>query len=72
VSFLLRYIATDAAGECVHDETVVANVAALEAIEKDVWVLGQKITLRVEFDPPLAPAEMPPREEVSAPIGTGA
>jgi hypothetical protein len=55
VSFLIRYTFTMEDGEVVHDETVVGDVRELEAIEKDVWVLGQRGTLRVAFDPPLAP-----------------
>jgi hypothetical protein len=54
LSFLIRYTFTMANGEVVHDETVVAELEELTAIEKDVWVFWMRGTLRVEFDPPLA------------------
>lgn len=56
MSFLIQYTATDDQGEIVHDETVVADVDPLEAISKDVWVLGRRVTLRIAFDPPLTAA----------------
>ena len=60
MSFLIRYVATEVqSGEVTHDETVVASVEALFAIEKSVFVLGQELNLRIEFDPPLQPVEAP-------------
>jgi hypothetical protein len=58
MSFLIRYTFT-IGGEVEHDETVVATVDELVALEKGVTVLGQTGTLRVEFDPPLVPSEVP-------------
>ena len=58
MTFLIRYVFTTADGEVQHDETVVATVESLTAIEKHVSVLGQHGTLRVEFDPPLAPVSV--------------
>jgi hypothetical protein len=55
--FLTRYTFTLANGEVIHDETVVGDVADLRSISKDVWIAGERGTLRVEFDPPLAPVE---------------
>jgi hypothetical protein len=55
VTFLTRYTFTLASGEVVHDETVIGDVADLSAIEKIVYINGERGTLRVEFDPPLAP-----------------
>jgi len=57
MSFLIRYVFTMDDGEVAHDETVVADVRSLDAIEKDVWVLGRRGTLRIEFDPALVPLE---------------
>ena len=57
MAFLIRYICRLDNGEVVHDETVIGTVESLVAIEKGIQLFGQHATLRVEFDPPLQPAE---------------
>jgi hypothetical protein len=69
MSFLVRYIATDEKDVVVHDETVVCEVDTLAALTKRVYVLGQPLTLRIEFDPALAPTQPSAEDEGSPPIG---
>lgn len=66
MSFLIRYTAVDEVDGVVHDETVVAELPEVEAIEKEMTVLGRRVTLRIAFDPPLTPSTRASQLERSA------
>lgn len=55
MSFLVRFVVTDEYG-VVHDETMVSEIDTLFSLEKGMTVEGRPLTMRMEFDPPLAPA----------------
>lgn len=55
MAFLLTFEVIAASGEILETETVVAELPSLETIEKHAEVFGQRLTLRLTFDPPLAP-----------------
>lgn len=56
MTFLIRTV-INFDDDNMSDETVVADFAELEAIEKGVVILGTRVTLRFEFDPPLVASE---------------
>ena len=62
MTFLLSYIATDTTGRVVHAETVVADVASLTSLTKRVYIAGEWLDLRIEFDPPVAPIVVEPSD----------
>lgn len=55
MTFLIRIAVELEDGTVIHDETVLADTIPFYGFEKGMSSDGVDATLKVEFDPPLAP-----------------